>query len=198
MTHGYFDPPMLNRQRLLWTIATRRQLERWEPTVAEFVRRLMLDRQLDAPDIWSAAIEHHFTLVAARNLFRALDLAPASNVPVDPTLRAELTEGRNLHEHWPENMPLFNAPTAAQQHHRSGKTFAARNPNHSPYRWLRFSHPTGAQLLPNVSAPALHQLLDAVQAEVINNDPTLSAFVPPRAASPWLHQDGEWWPKTSV
>lgn len=30
----YFDQTMLNRQRLLWAVATRRQLERWEPLVA--------------------------------------------------------------------------------------------------------------------------------------------------------------------
>jgi hypothetical protein len=198
MTHSYFNALMLNRQRLFWTVATRQQLERWEPLVAECVRRLFADRQLNDTDIWSAAIEHHFALVAARNLFRALDLAPASSVPINPTLRAELTEGRNLHEHWPENMPLFNAPTVAQQHRRSGKTFAARNPNSNPYNWLRWTDTTGAQLLPNVPAPALHQLLDAVETEAITNDPALSAFVPPRAASPWLHQDGEWWPKTTA
>jgi hypothetical protein len=53
--------------------------------------------------VWAAAIEHHFTLVAARNVFRALDLQPASHVAIDPTVRNELIEGRDLHEHWPEN-----------------------------------------------------------------------------------------------
>jgi len=33
----YFGPLMVNRQRLIWTIATRRQLERWEPFVAAAV-----------------------------------------------------------------------------------------------------------------------------------------------------------------
>ena len=31
---SYFSDLMVNRQRLLWTLATRRQLERWEPLVA--------------------------------------------------------------------------------------------------------------------------------------------------------------------
>jgi hypothetical protein len=34
MTTDYFNEGMVNRQRLLWAIATRRQLERWEPLVA--------------------------------------------------------------------------------------------------------------------------------------------------------------------
>lgn len=55
-----------------------------------------------------AEFEHHFALVAARNLVKALELAPASRIVIDPTLRAELIEGRDLLEHWTENMPLFN------------------------------------------------------------------------------------------
>ena len=50
-------------------------------------------------------------------------------------------------------------------------------------------------LLPNVSAPALHELLDAVEAEVLAADPELGRFLPPRAPSPWVHTDGEWWPR---
>jgi len=57
------------------------------------------------------------------------------------------------------------------------------------------SSKTGARLLPNVSAPALHQLLDAAEAEVFSKDAALSRFVPPRAPSPWHHENGEWWPK---
>lgn len=57
--------------------------------------------------MWAAAIEHHFALVAARHLFHALDLPPPATIPVDPTLRAELIECRDLHEHWRENLPIF-------------------------------------------------------------------------------------------
>jgi hypothetical protein len=52
MTHDYFDELMVNRSRLLWTVATRRQLERWEPFVAAHVLRGMADQQLDSTDIW--------------------------------------------------------------------------------------------------------------------------------------------------
>jgi hypothetical protein len=196
VTNDYFDERMVNRQRLLWAIATRRQLERWEPLVASHLRAVLADRESDGAEVWSGEIEHHFALVAARNLVRALELAPATNVPIDPTLRAELIEGRDLHEHWPENMPVFNVtPRPAQPRHRSGKDFAARNPKRGPYWWLGWNNKTGAVLLPNVSAPALHELLNAVETEVLTNDDSLRRFVPPRAPSPWIHENGEWWPK---
>jgi hypothetical protein len=115
VTNDYFNDRMLNRQRLLWAIATRRQLERWEPLVASHLRVLLADGEPEGTDIWSAEIEHHFALVAARNLVRALELPPATSVSVDPTLRDELIEGRDLHEHWPDNMPVFNVtPRPAQ------------------------------------------------------------------------------------
>jgi hypothetical protein len=192
----YYDDLMVNRQRLLWTSATRQQLERWEPLVAAAVRRSFDRRQLDDTDIWQAQIEHHFTLVAARNLFHALDLLPASSIPFDATLRSELIEGRDLHEHWKENLPVFNVrPRSAEPKYLSGKRFADRNPDVGPYDWLAWGSKTGARLLPNVSAPALHQLLDAVEAEVLGKDAGLSRFLPPRAPSPWHQENGEWWPK---
>src|SRR5215216_602583 len=120
---------MVNRQRLLWGIATRRQLERWEPLVASNLRAHLAGRPPAGADIWSAEIEHHLALVAARNLIQALELAPAASVSVDPTLRDELIEGRDLHEHWPDNMPVFNVtPRPAEPPYPSGKRFAARNP----------------------------------------------------------------------
>ena len=192
----YFDARMLNRQRLLWAIATRRQLERWEPLVAAAVLRDFERRQLDDADTWVAAIEHHLALIAARHLLRALELPPAAGVAVDPTMRAELIEGRDLHEHWNENVPVFNVwPRVEAPPRPSGKSFAARNPKDSPYDWLAWSNTTGAQLLPNVSAPALHELLDAVEAEVLADAPELGSFVPPREPAPWTYGKGEWWPK---
>lgn len=196
MTGDYFDDLGISRARLVWTIATRRQLERWEPLVALFVHELWADRQLDGADVWSAQIEHHFALVAARNLLRALELDPATSVSVDPTVRAEIIDCRDLHEHWPENLPVFNVtPRAKKPRYPSGKSFAARNPNSGPYWWLNWNNKEGALLLPHVSAPALHELLDAVQADVLARDAALSEYVPPRAPSPWLHENSEWWPK---
>jgi hypothetical protein len=194
VAEDYFDATMLNRQRLLWAVATRRQLERWEPLVASTVRPQPIVPE--CVTVWSAAIDHHFLLVAARNLFRALALDPPMNVSVDQTLRSELVESRDLHEHWPENMPIFNVtPRTAQPTHRTGKSFAARNPEHGPYWWLDWGNKTGARITPNAHAPALHDLLDAIEAEVLSNEPELADCVPPRAPSPWIHERGEWWPK---
>jgi hypothetical protein len=188
---------MLNRQRLLWAIATRHQLERWESLVAADVRAGFAapGGALEGRDIWLAQIEHHFALIGARHLLHALELEPPSGVAVDTTMRAELIEGRDLHEHWRENLPVFNVWPRGEPQRRSGREFAARNPSHGPFDWLSWSNKTGARLLPNVTAPALHQLLDDVEREVLTEDPSLSRFVPARAASPWLYQDGEWWPK---
>ena len=187
---------MVNRQRLLWTVATRRQLERWEPYVAAAVLRGMSRKRLEPADIWSAQIEHHFTLVAARNLLRALELEPPSRVSVDATMRAELIEGRDLHEHWVENLPIFNvSPRKAEPRYRSGQDFADRHPDRGPYSWLSWNGKTGAHLMPSVPATALHLLLDKVEAEVRADDPELARFVPPRAPSPWIHERGRWWPK---
>lgn len=50
--------------------------------------------------------------------------------------------------------------------------------------------------MPRAPAQALHRVLDGVEAEVLASNPALSEFVPPRAVSPWIHEGGEWWPKT--
>jgi hypothetical protein len=198
MTDDYFDDRMINRQRLLWAIATRVELERWEPYVAAAVR----DKPpLTGAEIWQAATEHHFTLVAAWHLIDAVDLAPTRTIPIDPTLRAELIEGRHLHEHWRENLPVFsNTPRVEEPRHRSGKDFAARNPERGrdPYRWLRWSSKTGPMLLPHVPASGVHEFVDAVEAEVLAQDDELKHFLPLRAPSPWLVEDGEWWPTSAT
>jgi hypothetical protein len=83
-------------------------------------------------------------------------------------------------------MPVFNVtPRVAQPRYPSGKSFAIRNADEGPYWWLGWGAKTGALLLPHVPAPALHQLLDAVEGEVLAHDAALRDFVPPRAPSPW-------------
>jgi hypothetical protein len=194
MTNDYFDDLMINRQRLLWAIATRQQLERWEPYVAAAVR----DDGLSDSDIWAAEIEHHLALVAARHLIQALELAP-TGVSIDPTVRDELVEGRDLHEHWLDNLPVFlKTPRMAQPQFPSGKRYAARNPDRDPYRWDSWGNMTGPMLLPHVPASELHALVDAVEAEVLAQDEALERFVPERKASPWRFENGEWWPNVAV
>jgi hypothetical protein len=199
MTSDYFDGTMVNRQRLVWTVATRRQLERWEPLVAAAVLASFEDRKLAGADVWSAEIEHHFALVAAGHLLWALELDPPSKVAIPPTVRDELREGRDLHEHWPDNLSVFNVrPRVEQPPRRTGRAFAARNPDRSPYAPREWNNKTGARLLPNVSASTLRRVLDDVEAEVLADDATLAVYVPPRAPSPWLYKDGEWWPKAAA
>lgn len=196
MPAEYFDELMLDRQRLLWAVATRRQLERWEPLVAAYWRGLLAGHNADGALVWTAEIEHHFALIAAHHLFDALDLPPASVVPVDPILRDELTQGRDLLEHWEDNLPVFLVtPQPWPPPRRSGQAFAARNPGRSPYWWLGFEDKLGALLMPQAPAMTLHGLLDAVEAEVLASDPGLADYVPPRAPSPWVQEDGKWWPK---
>lgn len=192
----YFSGLAVTRQRLLWTVATRQQLGRWEPLVAEFARGLWGQGPgLRDGAIWQAAIEHHFALIAARNLIRAVDLPDGDRIPIDPALRAELVEGRDLHEHWDDNMPVFNiTPRPRQPTHRSGKDFAARNPRSGPYDWLRWSSKTGPMLLPNVSAADLHELLDRVEASAVASDPPLGRFIPPRLPSSWTTGPYGRWP----
>jgi hypothetical protein len=192
----YYDPRMVNRMRLFFAVATRRQLERWEPIVAVYHRDEMAGREPASADLWSAEVEHHFALIAARNLIGALDMNPATSVSFNSTLRKEVIEGRDLCEHWKENMPVFNVtPRIAEPPRPSGQAFAARNPDTSPYWWLGWNPKTGAWLMPNVHAPALHELLDAVEAEALAFDASWREYVPPRAPSPWDHINGEWWPK---
>jgi hypothetical protein len=114
-------------------------------------------------------------------------------------MHAELREGRDLVEHWPDNMPVFNVHVHGKPRSRaprpSGRSFAERNPRDTPYDG-GWSSKYGAELLPNVPAQALHELLDAVEAEVLASDPDLARFVPPRAPSPWAYDpEWGWWPK---
>jgi hypothetical protein len=61
-------------------VATRVQLERWEPHVANFVRAGFASSsgKISDIDIWAAATEHHFALVAARHLLTTLELEQPS------------------------------------------------------------------------------------------------------------------------
>lgn len=196
----YFSDVSLNRQLLLWAVAARRQLERWEPLVAAHVRaNLGGGPRLPDAEIWQAQIEHHFALVAARNLLHAIDLANDYRIPLQPILRQELIDGRDLLEHWKENLPIFNTtPRPAEPKYPSGKRFAARHPRRTPYYWLSWTNTRGAMLLPDAAAPDLHELIDRVEATVLGKDPQLARFVPPRPESPWTESEGEWWPAAGI
>jgi len=187
---------MVWRQRLLWAQATRRQLGRWERLVAIAVRRDLDKRESVDGAFWLAESEHHLLLAAARSLLRALELEPQSAVISDTVMRDELQEVRDLLEHWDENMPVFNVtPRKVDPPHPSGRAFAERNPHRTPYNPEAWSNVGGAQVTPNVTAPALHDLLDAVEAEVLEVSPELARFVEVRAETPWMRHGEEWWPR---
>jgi hypothetical protein len=131
-------------------------------------------------------------ILAARNLIGSLDLL--DNPPaLDATMRAEIIEVRGVNEHWKENMPVFNVePRPAEPPHRTGKSFAARNPGRSPFGLaLNWTSKAGALVTPNVSANDLHDFVDRVQEPILSAHPELADYVPARLPSPWL-RDPKW------
>jgi hypothetical protein len=195
----YFDGLGLLRASMSWSVATRLQLDRWERLVAENLRHQFDQDAVKMPGalIWQAQFEHHFCVIAARHLLRSLELMD-HRVPVDLTMSAEIREGRDLHEHWDENMPVFNVrPRTATPPRKSGKDFAARNPNAGPYWWLGWDSRAGPRLLPHVIAAELHRLIDEVQRVAVAEHSDFADYVLPRAPSPWV-ADPEthgWWPR---
>lgn len=193
----HFDPPALHCEVLLWADAARAQLDRWEPLVAERVRRGLYEEDPEPRSYWQAYQERHFCVNAARHMFRALELL-GNPVAVDETLRAELKESRDLHEHWDENMPVFNTmPRPREPRFASGRAFADRNPHRGPYYAAAWSNNGGAKITPNVTAVQLRDVLDAVEAYVLEQHPELQKHLRPRSeTSPWITDEhGEIWPR---
>ena len=195
MTGPYFDVQTLNAQLLFWGGATRTQLDRWEPLVAEIVREGFAKIGPRGGLVWRARMERHFCLIAAGHLVKVLDKGQFG-IPIDQVLRAELIEGRDLQEHWHENMPIFNAKIGQPQH-RSGLDFAQRNSTGRPYSWANWSSKVGAQLLPHVAATDVHGLIDRCEEYAIRVAPNLAPFRTPRAPSPWIEtpESSGWWPR---
>lgn len=194
----YFNALMLSRQVMSWSVATRLQLDRWEPLVARNIWvSLSKEKELPGNLIWQAQFEHHWLLVACGHLLRALDLA-ANPIAVEPSLKADLIAGRDLHEHWIDNMPVFNVtPRQKKPPRASGKGFAKRNPGRSPYGWLGWSSKVGPKVLPEVPASTVHELLDAAEEWAVSVSPDFADFRLPRAESPWMGPDAgpdRWWP----
>jgi hypothetical protein len=91
-------------------------------------------------------------------------------------------------------------PRSEEPPHKSGKSFAARNPKRGPYWWLGWNGHDGPMILPNVPAHAVHELIDRVEAGVVARDSELARFIPTREPSPWLgaeYGEDRWWPKGS-
>jgi hypothetical protein len=114
-------------------------------------------------------------------------------------MRGELIGGRDLLEHWVDNLPVFRVtPRTEQPKFRSGKVFAELNPDRDPYGWFGWTSTDGPMILPNVPAQAVHELVDRVEATVMARDSGLRRFIPAREPSPWLGEDSgddRWWPR---
>lgn len=93
-------------------------------------------------------------------------------------------------------MPIFNVtPPPRQPKYPTGKSYTGRNPTTSPYGTLPWSNKTGTLVMPNVSAFALHDVLDRVEARVLAENPPYADVLPPRQETPWIQDDFGWWPR---
>ncbi len=174
------------------------QLDRWESLVARNLwLHLHRNAQLPDPLIWQAERDHHFALVACCNLLRAFALAD-DPVDVDPVVRTGVIAGGELHEHWDENMPVFNVRPSGTPPRKSGDNFAVSNPDRSPYSCLAWKSNAGPMLLPLVAAPQVHALLDACETWETVRIPSLTKVALLRPASPWTSEippPHNWWPR---
>lgn len=161
---------------LLWSVAARRQLDRWEPLVETFIRSLLAKTEMDPASIWQGEAEYHFLLVALNHMIEAADIK--STVAFDQTFRDEIIDTRHLLEHWRDNMEAFNTtPRVKPPARRSGKNYATRHPRSSPYSWRRYGDPVGAMVTPDVSAVQVRAELDKVDAAVLKLRPKMARFI---------------------
>lgn len=182
------------RHTLFWIVATRRQMDRWEPLVAEFLRHQLRKKQLPGELIWQGEAERHMAVVAARNLVRCVEDLPAPVATLDPGLAQRIKDARDLLEHWDDNAPVFNVtPTQERPPRSSGRRFLEQQPGRSPYCWWRWTNHDGAFLAPGLPAEELREALDRAQREVLDADPELARFVPAANPSPW--RGGSHWPR---
>lgn len=191
------DAGMRVRQVMLWVQATRRQLRRWEVCVARFNAALLAARDPDALDIWSAEIERHLVLVAARNLVVAVRNAHGRFGELPKEMVTDLTDLRNVHEHWDEHRPAFADHRNPGPLRLSGASIATRHPRQDPYASLAWSSISGPRLGPGVSCADLHAELNRLEAEALAEAPDLQRFVLPVAPSPWTDDQrlGGWIPR---
>lgn len=192
------DDTMQDRQVMFWLLATRKHVRAWEVTLAEDIRLGLTNGDRGGPLVWSAQMAHHMALVAGQNLLRALDNAEGRYSAMPEPMAREVEVLRHLHEHWDEQLPSFYDVSNPGPLRRSGQHFVELHPGRSPYWALGWSSKDGPRLGPGVLAGALHEFLDALQAEVLAVAPDLARFVAPTEPSPWIGPsagDDQWWPR---
>lgn len=193
------DDDMQNRQLLLWLVAARQQLRRWEATLADVLRDELHNRRAPGHSIWQSEVDKHLALVALNNVLRAIDNADGRYTSMDEEIARDIRNQRDLHEHWNEQMPAFYyVPSSPEVLHRGGVTFAQRHPGRRPFGGLSWNSRAGPELGPGILASAVHSYLDLVQSEVLRSAPSLEAYVQPPLPSPWLgeeYSEDRWWPR---
>lgn len=193
----FFDPSELQTAAYSWAIATRIQLDRWEPLVARYVSMGFKKEKQPGTLIWQARFEHHFLLIAAAHFVRSTKLAGKPDLV--GKIRKQVVAGRDLHEHWFENMPIFNMkPRTQEPSHPSGQGFAERNPERSPYFPLAWDSHRGPMIQPDLPAAKVHAAVTAVMSWAESERSDLTRFVLPREPSPWVGEEAgkdHWWPR---
>ena len=189
------DHTMQDRQTMLWVIATRRQVRRWEIVLARWLKAKS-DRTADPGNIWLAQIEWHMALVAANNLVRAVANTRGRVAAIPEDLAIDIRTHRDLLEHWDEQSPAFYNKASPGPLERSGKHFANRHPGGDPYWWLSWSRESGPSLGPELGVEVLHLELDRIQEEILESNPDLEQYLSPIDDTPWLRDElGRWSPK---
>jgi hypothetical protein len=196
--HPYFDGLSGARQVVWWSVATRLPLEELEASVAADVARSFAPGapEADGHAIWHEQRCHCAALFGARNILRAVALLDPP-LRVEEALASEIKSGRDLWEHWDQNMPIFNTRGSQEVPPRtSGKRFKKRHPGHSPYGSAWTSR-EGVLLTPALSAHDIHALLDQAETCAVTVHPPLVDYIPARAPSPWIdNPDVEgYWPR---
>jgi hypothetical protein len=191
------DHTTQDRQLLLWVIATRRQIRRWEIVLARWLRTTLSGDHTPTPsDVWQAQIEWHLALVAANNVVRAVANSAGRIQPLPDDMATDIRNHRDLQEHWDEQWPAFYDRRNPGPLKRSGKSFASRHPGGDPYWWLGWTSDGGPTLGPGLRVEALNKELDRLQVEVLQSNPDLEQYVAPIEDSPWASDHlSRWWPR---
>ena len=191
------------RSILIWVGAAIQQLHVWETALATDFVRSWKKEPADGRVLWNIYIHHHFLIVALNHMLTALDAATGKgiyHIKIDPTVRAEIRETRDLLEHWKENAPIFNThPRPKQPKHPSGKNWANRNPPPArPYSAIRWDNKAGPRITPNITSAAIWDILNKIISDLRATDGAKwDAFLPEPQPRAWLEHEAPskgWWP----
>ncbi len=174
----FFKEASAARQALLWSIATRRQLDRWADVVDQIVESMQLGEDIDGRLVWKAEAERHLALVAAGNVATALKLPTNTATPTDADLIPTLEALRNVSEHWDQQMPYFNVQPHEGEAHLSGRVLVGQDPQRTPF--AQFARYGSDDLLwADVPASRVRAMLDDIERQIIEQHPTLADYLSP-------------------